>query len=187
MSHFKTLVFTKTDEDYEIFEALAPYDENIENNDKAKWDWWTFGGRFGYELQLKTKDEDGEYECANCAKFNELLTENETDAARLAEFWDGYVEGNGDPEKYKAELYKPEYYSEQYGTKERFIRICADPLMPFAFVDPEGVWHEQGTMRWFGLSDSTPVSIDAYTDEWLRMCERAQKEDLYVTIVDCHI
>ena len=189
MSHFKTLVFTKTGDEDEIYELLAPYDENIENNDRARWDWWSFGGRFAYDLRLKELDEDGEPMEANHAKFSHLLIDDDPQADKEnGRFWDEYVEGsNRDSDEYANVFFKPEYYKEQYGTKERFLRICGDDLMPQAFVDPEGEWHEQGTMGWFACSDATPETIDNFFDEWEDMCKRAAEEDLYVTIVDCHI
>ena len=188
MSHFKTLVFTHTEDEDEVYELLGPYSEDIEDNEKARWDWWTFGGRYAYNLKLKEKDEDGEQMLANSARFSDLLIENTDVTAPITKFWDEYVEGsNADSEDYAYEIFKPEYYKEQYGTKERFIRVCCDDLLPCAFVDPEGGWHEQGQIGWFATTDATPESIDAFLEEWKAICARAAEENLYVTIVDCHI
>lgn len=42
-------------------------------------------------------------------------------------------------------------------------------------------------MGWFGMDDSNNESIGAYEKEFEEYLEKAHKEGLTITIVDCHI
>lgn len=48
MSHFSVLVIGD-----DIDKQLAPYDENKDGTENAKWDWWMMGGRWGGYFTLK--------------------------------------------------------------------------------------------------------------------------------------
>lgn len=56
---------------------------------------------------------------------------------------------------------------------------------PFAFVTPNGKWHERGEMGWWAC-----VSNAKTNEDWHKIFDDAVKEmsdDTYVTLVDCHI
>ena len=58
-------------------------------------------------------------------------------------------------------------------------------LIPFAFVDPNGVWHEKGEMGWWAM-----VSNEKEQDSWEEEFKNFIKDlddEVEVTIVDCHI
>lgn len=59
--------------------------------------------------------------------------------------------------------------------------------MTYAFISVDGEWHGQGRMGWFGMDDSNNESIGAYEKEFEEYLEKAHKEGLTITIVDCHI
>lgn len=99
-------------------------------------------------------------------------------------FWDDYVEGKA-PEKYPHTFLKPEYYRRTYGTKEFYASYNADVARPYAFVTPDGEWHEQGQMGWFGISTDTQESIAQNADDWQEAIQDYQ--GLYLVYVDCHI
>lgn len=56
-------------------------------------------------------------------------------------------------------------------------------LVPFAFVNREGKWFEQGNMGWFGISSNEK---DIWIDEFKELLLNENPED-YLIIVDCHI
>lgn len=57
---------------------------------------------------------------------------------------------------------------------------------PYAFLDPDGHWHEPGRMGWFGVSDATNVGYMMYNAEWDDALKN-HSDDWYCTILDCHI
>lgn len=56
--------------------------------------------------------------------------------------------------------------------------------VPFAFITPDGKWHERGEMGWWAI-----VSNEKDNSEWEEEFRDAIKKyhDLTVTVVDCHI
>lgn len=57
--------------------------------------------------------------------------------------------------------------------------------VPFAFIEPNGVWHEKGEMGWWAI-----VSNEKEQDSWKEEFENFVKDlddEVEVTIVDCHI
>lgn len=60
-----------------------------------------------------------------------------------------------------------------------------ETCIPFAFVEPNGVWHEKGEMGWWAM-----VSNEKEQDSWKEEFENFVKDlddEVEVTIVDCHI
>ena len=55
---------------------------------------------------------------------------------------------------------------------------------PFAFITPDGEWHEKGKMGWWAI-----VSDEKEKDAWKEEFRKAVEEygDCYVISVDCHI
>ena len=101
--------------------------------------------------------------------------------------WEVVVEGDKPRENENFfNLWKPEYYLERYGDKETFIRR-ESAFSTYAFVTAEGEWHEQGRMGWFCMDDATNESIASYEEAFQAYLEKARREGLAITIVDCHI
>lgn len=55
MTHFTVLVCCK--DRHDLDGALAPFDENDEDNENARWDWWVIGGRWAGSLLIKPGHE----------------------------------------------------------------------------------------------------------------------------------
>jgi len=165
-------------EDYP--EDCVDKDGNIYStyNPQSKWDWYCIGGRFGLidenEEEIMVKD------------FKNTIDMDEYNW-RLR-FWDIAVEGaplkeNEDAVDFES-IYKPEYFKERYGTRERFAEYNSRDI-PYAVVTPDGEWHSVGTMGWFGISDD-----DKDTDTWMKEFDDIIKNsDPYDRIIsiDCHI
>lgn len=57
---------------------------------------------------------------------------------------------------------------------------------PFAAIDKYGEWYEQGFVGWFGSSDATDDSINQFCEDFDRILQDLDPDDLVVS-VDCHI
>ena len=83
-------------------------------------------------------------------------------------------------------IYKPEYYRQQYGSRENYAKNQAD-FLTYAFVTPDGEWHETGHMGWWSMDDATAESRETYQKAFDAFLEKAREQNLMITIVDCHI
>lgn len=200
MSHFAVAVFIDPmfDTIDQVEERLAMYSESDETycteveidedgdewrfNPNAKWDWWDIGGRWCDTIPLK----NGKYATyASIADINFGIDKNKYD--NLIKEWDAVVENKGvDENKKPYYFYNPEYYTSRYASKEEFAEK-ESKWFPFAFVDPDGKWHEKGEMGWFGINDATRNSISVYEKEFKECSDICKKLGYAVVIVDCHI
>lgn len=151
-------------------------------NPNAKWDWWQVGGRASN--WFKTKDGQSVNDC----QVKDLdLSPDEEARKKALRFWEIVVEGAellpGEEKPFNR--YKPSYYLDQYGDKETYAADKASPA-PWAFITPDGTWHEKGAMGWFACSDATQDSRKTFREEWDAAIAAASPED-WVVIVDCHI
>ena len=168
-------------------------------NPDGKWDWYVQGGRWTGLLTLRPEAakeypplviEGKAYPGrANQARLRDIDFSPDADAyARTLRFWEVNVEGMPLREDEKEDsflcLYKPEYYLEQYGSKEEFAQ-SESAFTTWALLTPEGEWHEKGAMGWFGMSNSTRESRQAYEKLYREILEQADPA-LYATILDCH-
>ena len=152
------------------------------SNPNAKWDWYELGGRWSDSLRLK----DGS--TADEAKIRDIdFTPNKNAYRAGQRFWDAVVEGRKFPgsDRYFA-LYKKEYYIERYGTREEYAKSSSE-FKTFAVVTPDGEWHEQGEMGWFGLSSDTPAEARKWHDDYQAMFIDSADPDLILSVYDCHI
>ena len=209
MSHFSVAVFSRRGDDVEFM--LEPFCENVEpgsdfaefvedeecdideitgekgywHNPVAKWDWYSIGGRFSGLLVTK----DGEL--VDQARVRECAFERDQDEYdRAIRFWEVHVEGkplaDGEEKDRFDTYYKPEYYIDQYRTKENYADECSR-FGTYAFLTADGEWNEPGEMRWFGFANTTAESRDEYRDAFRSYLKKAHNEDMMITIVDCHI
>ena len=56
----------------------------------------------------------------------------------------------------------------------------------FAFRTPDGEWHERGEMGWWAIVSNEKEKNDWET-EFKNVIDEFKDEDIYVTLVDCHI
>lgn len=207
MSHFCTVVLCKDPADIKML--LAPFQENnmedcpkqylqfFEDEDcgideetgkhgywenpNAKWNYWVLGGRF--KRCFKTKE--GQF--VTCAQLRDLdFTPTPAQIERYEREWDVAVDGAEMRETDDFYIYrKKEYYVDTWGTKDKFVAEMCNSA-PWAFITPDGVWHEKGTMGWWGMHDATGDSRAVFIRDW----EKALSEipdDFYAVVLDCHI
>ena len=152
------------------------------HNPNSKWDWWQIGGRATGWFRTKAGER------VNACKLADLDTEPDKKEYKEAlRFWEIVVEGAEllPGENRPFFLFKKSYYIDQYGSKEQYAAEQADRA-PWAYITPDGKWHEKGSMGWFGMSDATMDSRKTYRESWKEAIASAEPTDL-VVIVDCHI
>lgn len=154
-------------------------------NPHAKWDWYQIGGRWEDILRLKDDPSD---KC-NQALVSEIdFSIDEEVYNKALRFWEVVVEGSPiysyEREEDFRSFFNENYYLEQYGTKENYAKSAAS-FNTWAFITPDGEWHENGAMGWWGFNDATQESRRAFSEE----LEKAIQEhpDCWLTMVDCHI
>lgn len=216
MSHFKVLVFTKTD-GATVDDLLRPYDENIrykpyvqytkeqavaavrkeleeyKNSVYAEYlaDPEKYKENYGcrpehidylenvFPLKLKWTDEEC-YEYKKQFFDDEMIAEN---GDLLSTYnpkskWDWYTVGG----RWKCSL---PVFSGEYVDKAYAIDVDWDKVLPFAFVTPDGEWHEKGEMGWFSC-----VGHEKSEDDWKHEFTefiKTLRSDVKVKVVDCHI
>lgn len=57
--------------------------------------------------------------------------------------------------------------------------------VPFAFITPDGIWHERGEMGWWAIV-ANEKEQDSWEEEFKKAIEKLGN-DVLVTLVDCHI
>lgn len=186
--------------DYSSFEEDDDYDVDPITGERgywfnpdARWDWYEVGGRWKDELRLLPGrvGEYGERSRCDCALVNDCDFRVDNAARQKAlRFWEVAVEGkpleDGESGEDFQTCYQPQYYIDQYGTKDNYARYQS-VFKPYAFVTADGEWCETGHMGWFGCDDATAESRERYSREFEEYLKVAKAERLYVTMVDCHI
>ena len=164
----------KTDDDGNIYSTYNP---------KSKWDWYEVGGRF--DDVLHTKDGKKVTE----ARIGDIKTElDPTEYEDAKDLYEVVVDCTKEPTPGKDyfTLYKPEYFKEYYGSADYYAK-CRASFTTYAVITPDGEWHAQGDMGWFGCSSATPDEARDWNDHYKERFIDSQDEDLILTIVDCHI
>ena len=215
MSHFTVAVATKKNSIEEVEKLLAPYSVNIEvepyldedgdettYNPNSKWDWYEIGGRWDNYLIVDRNNDDvynkgvevkghPELKKVNGAKIKDIKFDliNGSREKAIRE-WELFVEEQEPqtPEEedlVKWNMYIPQYYIDQYGTKEEYVRQST-MFSTWAFLNEQG-WCEQGYMGWWAMDDATKDSRIEYIDKLNEYIKSPEHQDEYLFIVDCHI
>lgn len=174
----------KTDE--EIYQhELQYYDEDMIDpdtgavystyNPDSKWDWWSVGGRFGAKLLSKSNHCLYDYLPVSDIDFDAMRQNDLEDLTPYQEFIDG------------DHFFKKEYLLALYPDEETYIRKVTE-FSTFAVLTPDGEWHEEGEMGWFGCSSETPEEDTAWRYSYYEIfIKPAIANGWELTIVDCHI
>ena len=188
-----------TDEDF--YNVIAEdYDEDLIDEDgnlystynkNAKWDWYVVGGRWSGMLRLKErsrKDYAGQL-YVDSAQVKDIDFEYIDPEAvkKSSRFWDIVVEGKElIPGEEKPFSYDKDYYIRRYKTKGNFVRE-QNTFATYALLMEDGRWFEPGQMGWFGVSSATAEDEAQFQEEYLDILNREENQDLWFTVVDCHI
>lgn len=195
--------------------AKEEYEEQVEGNNiygyynpRARWDWWSIGGRWRYALKtLKSaesiKDQDlyndipkhqkGKHRWVDGAKIKDIKWTDmnrptKEELKQLSRFWDVVVEGK--PKKEDEDFgfsYNREYYLERYGTKEEYIMKSSTFYTHDLLNGVKDEWYSMGDMGWFGMDNSTKESINEYLQTFYDIIYNPDYQDYWFILVDCHI
>ena len=181
---------TKTDD--ECWKMMADdYSGNTDDegniyttyNPDSKWDWYEEGGRFSDLLRLKDSNEK-----VNSALIADIdFTADPEEYKDALRFWDVVVDHQ--PQKDGEDIwsiYNEEYYKKYYGDRENYARQQSS-FSTYAVVTPDGEWHGKGEMGWFGCSSETPEESNDWANHYMDRFINSADNDLYITIIDCHI
>lgn len=190
MSHFATLVLTNTGTDEEVSRLLAPYDENqVAFADGSRWDWWVIGGRFsglldGYD---PTQDPVNIKICDLCSGTGERPGGREQFGDAWHEWCNGCngCHGTGQTLKF-ASQWRPHDGDRMPARDLSFD----DERVPHAVVTPDGRWHENERMGWWGQTipnerGDEPAPEDMWAAAVTALVE--QHPDAIAYVVDCHV
>ena len=152
-------------------------------NPNAKWDYWSLCEKDGFARFVDLDIPNG---FCKVKDFRKELSR--TEYASALRFWETFVEGKPlhDGEKEPFDYYSKEYYLRNFKGKEDYATFTATPH-PYAFIDPQGKWHEPGRMLMFGFEESCQSAKEAFLREWESMLDAPENQNLYVAFVDCHI
>lgn len=186
------------DEEYDLDKAAG--ERGYWYNPNARWDWYERGGRWSGLLRLKpgkhgAYDDDAASKrdpsrCDSALVADCDFSPNLEHKARIERNWEIQVEGSPLRADEKAEdclqIYNREYYLNRYGTKDKYVQSMT-AFHTYAFLTPDGQWFEPGRMGWFACDDATKESREAYELKFAEYLAEAEKQGLYITIVDAHI
>lgn len=170
-------------------------------NPNAKWDWFVIGGRWRGMVKLKPGKlgnlgldgyDDGtaikEGYCDQAMISDVDFSINAEAYQTAIRFWEIHVEGQepqaGEEELLKGFHWGPEYYTNQYASKEQYAQEQAS-FHTWAILTPDGEWYEAGDMGWFGMHNATMESREEYQADMQALLN--DWKECYITIVDCHI
>ena len=194
MTHFTTAVILPKDAEYtsqfegDVARLMLPFQEGDGEwfADGSRWDWYQVGGRFdGQILGLEFRTV-----YTRC----DLCSGTGTRPGGLEEFGAAWVAGchgcNGCDGTGKSS----EMFSDEYNTAERNVTtmtsVSAD-YTPSSFIDPDGNWHEQGRVGWFGVTiedengNTKDETVAAFDQEWA--AARDEYAGHVVVGLDCHV
>lgn len=173
--------------DYIYDEASNSY--GYMRNPDSKFDYFGIGGRWGGSLRIKPEYvENAPIIDSVPLAWVDTSPDSEKYKRAIRE-WEIIVEKKPvmDDEKTPFSLFGAEYYLDQYKTKENYANSEA-AFHTYAFVTPDGKWHEPGRMGWWAMANATYESRNAYNAEFEKTIEELRNDpDIWITILDCHI
>lgn len=187
-SHYKYLRdefmqrYNETDE--EIYKrAIASYDDDMIDeegnvystyNPKSKWDWYSYGGRWGGLLISKETGEHCDEALVSDIDFEKMEQE---ELEGLSSYEDAINKS----------FFKPEYMRRMYPTEDIY-KLISTSFWTRAVLTPDGEWHELGEMGWFGMSSEEPEDVQEWAVNYYdRFMKPAIENGWHITIIDYHI
>jgi hypothetical protein len=172
---------------------LAPFDENGEGRDGewfadgTRWDWWVIGGRWDGAI----RGLDWEPYKEPCRVCNGTGARDWT-GANVSPEWIEECNGcNGCKGTGMQDVWPTDEKYQSVGTNVCRVSEMAEDYRPYAFVTPDGVWHERARMGFWGVDlpdeegEEPEDKEKPYRDNWDE-ARKAHAKSLVVSI-DCHV
>jgi hypothetical protein len=192
MTHFAVLVLADTDPAdpgacvERAGELLAPYDEQgVFFAEGSRWDWWTVGGRFtgrldGYD---PAADPANTETCSLCAGTGMRLVW----PSHVTEEWIADCSGCNGCRGAGKRVKHSSLWAPHRGDVAPASAVLSRPqlFVPAAVVTPDGAWHEEARLGWWGLELERVES----PGDWRAIVSTllADHRDAAVVLVDCHV
>lgn len=196
------LEFVKTEKEEGEWNEEAQ-DYGYYENPNSKWDWYQVGGRFAGCLRIPSdiddygitqrdpyRESDG-IRSVDSARVKDIITQDKKEIAKLMRKWELIVEkakpvNQEEKDIVRFEFFKPEYYIQKYGSKEKYAEI-ESTFHTWAIITKDGQWHEPGKMGWFGVSEASDQEEIVFIENFKKYVFDNAEDDDYLTVVDCHI
>lgn len=156
--------------------------EMTTSNPEGYWDWWQIGGSWsGCLTSVDPEDNPANWEtcfvCAGTGKRDDELGQRERE--RDPAYTCNGCNGTGKTLKFSLEEYDGDVLPVALLDRSKVVGRC------YGYVDPEGEWHAQGEMGWFGMErtkertkDELALALNGALDVY---------HDCYAVMVDCHV
>lgn len=152
-------------------------------NPESRWDWYEEGGRWSGKLRLKQTNKT-----ADSARIKDVdFGPDPATYKKCLRFWDVVVD-HKDPMPGENFLtpFSEKYFRDYYGDRDTYAKHMSS-FSTYAVVDADGTWYGKGDMGWWGLSSETPEEARDWETHYIERFIDTAKDDMYITIVDCHI
>jgi len=146
-------------------------------NPKSQWDWWEIGGRWTGALVEDYDpytDPDNLEPCWLCKGTGKRDDEGGRQArAQNPNYTCNGCDGKGKSVKHQLKRFPGDILP---------ARLVPDDYFPHALVTPDGEWHQESTMGWFGMTGKGDPRWEEKVAEFLK-----QNLNTVAVVVDCHI
>jgi len=154
MSHFSVAVilpkrrvaYVNGSIEREVTRLMAPFDENGEwFADGSRWDWWVVGGRWDGEI-TGIEHEPVMEPCSTCGGSG-------IRPGGLEQFGPEWVSQMNGCNGCHGEGKREKWFDDSYHSTDKNVTTMGKVALdytPYAFITPDGEWHETSRMGWFG-------------------------------------
>lgn len=143
-------------------------------NPDSKWDWWQIGGRWtGFLTDYNPGDDPRNLEtCMSCGGTGTHTNPQDGSVGECRQ-----CNGSGQGIKWPTQW-------ATYDGDALPVRDLQLTTYPHAVITPDGEWHQESEMGWFGYT-----SCDVDYAEWKELVDAVleKNHDCVVVVVDCHI
>ena len=144
-------------------------------NPRSQWDWWTIGGRWTGALTKYDPEQDprNRETCRSCGGSGK------SPSALRGSSPCAQCKGTGTDVKWPTE------WVDHEGDVIECSKVDRD-FVPFAYLLPNGEWHERAEMGWFGMT-SNDKRPDLWAEEWRAARDAHAASGGWVAAVDGHV
>ena len=161
-------------------------------NPDAKWDWYVIGGRWAGLLKAKEgiryepegRYKKGYFDEAKLGDCDFSLDEKEYQV--FLQQWEEKIDTDTQEEAFEFWPLGREGIKKRYGNKEQYAKNMAS-FCTRAVVTPDGEWHEEGEMLWWGISSESDVDALNWQKTYYERFLKEADPNFIATVVDCHI
>lgn len=160
-------------------------------NPNSKWDWYVIGGRWNGWLADEDKQPENDprnwktcWICGGTGKRDDELGRKARE--ENPEYTCNGCSGTGKELKWPTEQIQSDMNIVPVELLLELERRRGELPRPFAFVTPDGEWHEKGEMGWWGMVRDEKEA-DSWESQWRDAVAKYSDGEHVLISVDCHI